>query len=95
MAKLANFSPLLLYTATVMADPSMQPAWSAESVLTIEHARAAKRHYEDRPSLSLGEQELVDEYEFEALPLVPTRNVTAQVIRLEKLPPMVFDFDDE
>ena len=95
MAKLADFSPILLCTATVMADPTLHEAWSMDRVRAMQHELAAKLHFENRPSLRFGEQEEADDYEFEALPLVPTRHVTARVIRLEKLPPMVFDFDDE
>ena len=63
---------------------------------SLQQEIVAKFHYESRPSLQLvGDADVSEEYDFQALPIVPTRRVLARFVRLETLPPMRFDEGDD
>lgn len=81
---------LLASSATVSLNDA--EAWSPERMQLLNHHAIARLHFEQRPSAQVADDG-ADEYEFEAMKLVPTEIVRVRFRDVGPLPPM--DLEDE
>jgi len=84
--------PRLLYAATALAAAHDVDSWSTERIQALKHEVVAKFQFESRISANVDDG-TNDEYEFEAIPLVPTQVVRVRFRDIGQLPPM--DLEDE